>query len=87
MHTVRRKIPERASAYVNMKTVLGRIEKRGQFEKLLSFVAEIKNAEEKELFTELAEDTQNIGKYSNVFKENLKVLLNILGMLYDIMSS
>jgi hypothetical protein len=82
MQKIRKKIPERASAFVNIKTGLGRIEKRGQLEKLLKFILDIKSAEEKELKIELSDSPskQTMKKYSSIFKENLKVLLNILSI-------
>jgi len=77
--SVKNRIPERASAYVNMKTVLGRVEKRGQLEAFLKLITEAKSLEEDELHCELSEDQKNVTKYSQIFKDNFKTLLGIIG--------
>ena len=78
--SVKNRIPERASAYVNMKTVLGRVEKRGQLEVFLKLITEAKSLEEDELYRELSEDQKNVTKYSQIFKDNFKTLLGIIGI-------
>ena len=76
--SMKHRIPERASAFVNMKTVLTRVEKRGQLEALIKILGEAKAAEEAELGQELAGEGGEIESYSRIFKENLKVLLGIV---------
>ncbi len=77
--SVKNRIPERAAMFVNMKTVLSRVEKRGQLETLLKAITDTRDQEEAELGQELLGDPQEVDTYSRVFKENFKVLLGILG--------
>ena len=77
--TLKKKIPSRAAAFVNIKTVLSRLEKRGHLNILERAITNAKDIEEAELLQELGGDTHEIESYSKIFKENLKVLLGIIG--------
>lgn len=79
MQKIRKKIVDTATTYINIKNVLARIEKRGQFDKLFSLLNHIKIAEEKDLLAELSDSAHKLPRYSNIFKENLKLVLNVLG--------
>jgi len=77
---IKKKIPERAAAFVNMKTVFARLEKRGQLDMFLKEISQAKTLEEAELLEELSGDQTELESYSQIFKENLKIILDILGI-------
>lgn len=80
---LKQRIPERAAMFVNMKTVLSRVDKRGQLEPILKAITDARNEEDSELGQELLGDPQEVDNYSRIFKENFKVLLGILGTSYQ----
>ncbi len=82
MSSIKQKIPERAAAFVNMKTVLSRLEKRGHLDVFTKAFTEAKLAEETELLEELGGDSGEVDSYSKIFKENLKVILGIIGLTF-----
>lgn len=75
------RIPLKASAYTNISTVLTRIQKRGHLNNLVSVFSQIKQAEMSELIKEL-NDPKEVQIYSTIFKDNMKLLSQIICILY-----
>ncbi len=73
---------DKIAQYTNITTVCQRLDQRGQISSLSTFLQSIKKAEEKKLLTELGDKASaELMNYSEVFKENLKLILSLIGIL------
>lgn len=75
------RIPIKASALNNINTVLSRLEKRGHLNNLVNLLTQIMQAENKNLMEEIHE-LKDIDFFSTIFKENLKVLVPLISIIY-----
>ena len=79
MNEIAANVSNIASIYSNMKTIISRLENRGHMDSITDVLAKIRNTEETELKKELEGDMATFDLCSKVFKENLKVILGIMG--------
>ena len=77
MNAQRNPLLEKVSGYMDISSAFGRLEKRGQLSTLVSLIREIKDAEEQEL-TSLNQRTEIPLYNSGIFKENIKVLVQLV---------
>ena len=75
------RLPAAVSNFTNIETVFGRIERRGHLQRLVALVEEMRKAEENDLLNELEEEA-DLAKCSAIFKDNFKLLAQLVGTSY-----
>jgi len=78
MASIAATVINRAATYLNMKTIVGRLERRGHMRILAEGLMEAKRVEEVELKEELEGDIDTFRLCTNVFKDNLKLILGLI---------
>lgn len=78
MESVAANVRSRAAAYLNVKTIIERLERRGHMKMVAETLKEVKKVEDAELKGEVEEE-DTFELCEKVFKENLKLILGIVG--------